>query len=348
MGDSMYRTERYKLLIGHSFGGLFVLHTLVNHPGIFNSYLAIGPSLWWDDQRLVIHQMDSFLLNQKDLRGHVYMTMGNEGGSMLGGTWKFTALLEERGSKELLWKFDLMPDQTHGSVVHLSTYNGLEYIFKDWSFKANRDNFLSGGAIAVRAFNKRVDKFYALPSPIPSRNLVSIGKEILASGDDDEKLALGILQMAVEVDTTNQEAYNNYGEFLLRHGHYHKAIRIFQRSYRLDSTNLTTLIHLKNLGVNIDNHLPDIPFSKQLYDEHIGTYIMNVEAVQLTVDEQKLWVEEGPATQGLELELFPIGIDQFYHMKDKVKITFRRENGEIDGLDVEIDGQIIRASKRKP
>lgn len=50
--DSTYRTNGYNLLIGHSLGGLFALNTLVHHTGLFNAYIALDPSLWWDSRKV--------------------------------------------------------------------------------------------------------------------------------------------------------------------------------------------------------------------------------------------------------------------------------------------------------
>lgn len=35
-------------IFGHSFGGLFVLHALATKPGVFQSYMAASPSVWFD------------------------------------------------------------------------------------------------------------------------------------------------------------------------------------------------------------------------------------------------------------------------------------------------------------
>jgi predicted alpha/beta superfamily hydrolase len=43
--DSHYGTRPYRVLTGHSFGGLFAINTLINHPDIFNAYVAIDPSM---------------------------------------------------------------------------------------------------------------------------------------------------------------------------------------------------------------------------------------------------------------------------------------------------------------
>lgn len=40
-------------LWGHSYGGLFVLHTLLTRPGAFSHYAAASPALWWRDGHLL-------------------------------------------------------------------------------------------------------------------------------------------------------------------------------------------------------------------------------------------------------------------------------------------------------
>ena len=48
--DNNYSTNDYRVLVGHSNGGLFTLYALLKKPVFFNSYIAIDPSLIWDDQ----------------------------------------------------------------------------------------------------------------------------------------------------------------------------------------------------------------------------------------------------------------------------------------------------------
>ncbi|TGE22878.1 alpha/beta hydrolase-fold protein [Hymenobacter metallicola] len=56
--DANYPTVAYRLLVGHSLGGLAVLNTLATKPKLFNAYLAIEPSLWWDNT-LVLRKLDA-------------------------------------------------------------------------------------------------------------------------------------------------------------------------------------------------------------------------------------------------------------------------------------------------
>ena len=51
--DSLYPTAPYKVFIGHSLGGLTVINALLHHTRLFNSYIAIDPSMWWQNQLLL-------------------------------------------------------------------------------------------------------------------------------------------------------------------------------------------------------------------------------------------------------------------------------------------------------
>jgi len=51
--DSSYPTATYRILIGHSFGGLTVMNTLIHHTNLFKAYVAIDPAMSWDNQKLL-------------------------------------------------------------------------------------------------------------------------------------------------------------------------------------------------------------------------------------------------------------------------------------------------------
>lgn len=46
-------------ILGHSLGGLFVLHVLFTRPDTFANYLAIAPSIWWND-RYILRELAAF------------------------------------------------------------------------------------------------------------------------------------------------------------------------------------------------------------------------------------------------------------------------------------------------
>lgn len=48
-----YRTTGERAIAGESLAGLFVVETLVREPDLFDTYVAIDPSLWWNGGRLL-------------------------------------------------------------------------------------------------------------------------------------------------------------------------------------------------------------------------------------------------------------------------------------------------------
>ncbi|MEP7144235.1 MAG: alpha/beta hydrolase-fold protein, partial [Ferruginibacter sp.] len=51
--ESNYPTASYRTFIGHSVGGLTVVHTLIHHPDLFNAYVSLDGALWWNNQQIV-------------------------------------------------------------------------------------------------------------------------------------------------------------------------------------------------------------------------------------------------------------------------------------------------------
>ena len=51
--DKNYNTAPYRILVGHSLGGLTAIDILTNSPKLFNAYIAIDPSMWYDDEEFL-------------------------------------------------------------------------------------------------------------------------------------------------------------------------------------------------------------------------------------------------------------------------------------------------------
>lgn len=58
--EENYPASDYRTLIGHSYGGLFSIYTLIHQPELFTNYLAIDPSLDWDDQLMLKEAKEVF------------------------------------------------------------------------------------------------------------------------------------------------------------------------------------------------------------------------------------------------------------------------------------------------
>ena len=73
-----YKTTSSKTIIGQSLGGLLATEILLKQPTLFNQYIIVSPSLWWDNGSLL--NMKSALLQETfHSKADVYIGVGKEG-----------------------------------------------------------------------------------------------------------------------------------------------------------------------------------------------------------------------------------------------------------------------------
>jgi len=138
-----YRTLDYKILIGHSFGGLFVINTLLNNSDLFNTYIAIDPSLWWDTSFLVKNLQKNSLKISSNQRlffanANSYNLVKTKSKQLLAhytAKNKFIELATNNNQNEFKFDVKFYENEDHGSVVLPSLIDGLRSSFK--GFKIN-------------------------------------------------------------------------------------------------------------------------------------------------------------------------------------------------------------------
>ncbi|MBU2928880.1 alpha/beta hydrolase-fold protein [Winogradskyella psychrotolerans] len=143
-----YPTENNSTIIGHSTGGLFVLYTFLNHEKVFDNYLAIDPSLWWDKEYLVKEaeeKIDTKNLTEKSLYIAVANSLGKamdtvkvrrdktEPTEQIRANLKFHDILVKHRNK-LNFSWEYFKNEDHGSVVIPAQYNGLRSVFSWFPF----------------------------------------------------------------------------------------------------------------------------------------------------------------------------------------------------------------------
>ncbi|MEM6347554.1 MAG: alpha/beta hydrolase-fold protein [Bacteroidota bacterium] len=317
--EAEYRTNDYKLLVGHSFGGLFAIHTLIHHPGIFDSYLAISPSLWWDGQELATSQSKSFFESQDELVGHLYMTMGNEGGDMLGGAWKLAALFEEANMRDFHWEFKLMPEETHGSVPFLSTYEGLQFIFKEWQTHEMSEKVLTQGVKALEEYESRIAKLYGMKANWLEPQLLGMGQQMIVEGQ--AQLALPIFEKATELFPESSNTWFRYGEVLANLDQNTKAIEALKKSRSLAEDNFQSIALLQKLGEDVSDLLPQVVLSKKQLKAYAGEYKIEVgPTLSVSTEGGKLYAEADILPKE---EIIPLGEDVFYVISRDSRISFK-------------------------
>jgi predicted alpha/beta superfamily hydrolase len=95
--DKTYRTQAYRLLAGHSFGGLFGIYALITKPKLFSGYIVADPSLYWNNQA-VAAQAESFFSRTGSLQADLYMTATDVSDKVPSEVGRLTAALRGAGT----------------------------------------------------------------------------------------------------------------------------------------------------------------------------------------------------------------------------------------------------------
>jgi predicted alpha/beta superfamily hydrolase len=127
--DGAYRTTRGRTLIGESLAAYFVVDTLLRQPRLFDDYVAISPSLWWNREELA--NGAAALMRAQDFTGRrLYITMASEGGTMQRGLDTLLAALRTPAAGALRWvHVNRRSSEHHGSIYHLAALDALRELY---------------------------------------------------------------------------------------------------------------------------------------------------------------------------------------------------------------------------
>ena len=150
--DGHYPTQPYKMLIGHSLGGLTVMQTFVHHTKLFNSYICIDPSMWWDNQTLLKEAKEA--IEKRRFAGtSLYLGFANTvdddikikniqadttfDTKHMRSILKLQGYLDKNKQNGLTYKGNYYANDSHMSVPFITEYDALHFLFNFYPIKVN-------------------------------------------------------------------------------------------------------------------------------------------------------------------------------------------------------------------
>lgn len=133
--EKNYRAGNGRMLIGQSLGGLLATEVLFKKPGLFDKYVIISPSLWWDNGSLLQYKPGFESENFKQPIA-VYIGVGKEGlvpgdhprvmevdANLLAEKIKLTK------TKTVKVFFDYLPDEDHATISHMAIFHAFRLLY---------------------------------------------------------------------------------------------------------------------------------------------------------------------------------------------------------------------------
>lgn len=132
-----YRANADKTIIGQSLGGLLATEVLLKKPALFNKYIIISPSLWWDNGSL-LNQDSPILAADFSRQTDIYIAVGKEGLTptepprvMEVDANLLADKLTQTKSKHVKVYFDYLPMKNHATIMHQAVMNAFGFLYPE-------------------------------------------------------------------------------------------------------------------------------------------------------------------------------------------------------------------------
>jgi predicted alpha/beta superfamily hydrolase len=231
--EAKFPVARYRILVGHSLGGLFAVHAMTRMPDLFDAVISISPSLAWVGDP-IRSRTEALLAARPELDRALYVAVGGEPPEMMESNRAFAAMLRQRAPRTFRWMFEELPAEDHGSVVHRAVLRGLEHVFAGWRPPAA--DTLAALDAHYQALSVRF-RMVVIPS---EKTLNGLGYRLLAVGKLDA--AIEALRRNAEVHPQSANVHDSLGEALERKGDRAAAVKSYE-------------LAVKNAALNADPQL---------------------------------------------------------------------------------------------
>jgi uncharacterized protein len=247
--DSLYPTAPYRLLIGHSFGGLMAMHILINYANLFNAYVAIDPSMFWDNQKLL--KQTKTVLEKNNFEGRsLFLAVAN---TMTKGmdtlkvqkdndmmSLHIRSILQlghsldanKKNGLNFNWKY--YSEYDHGSVPLIAEYDAMRFIFAFYNFDFPYREFFEptfNADTMLTAHYKMISKQMGYKVSPPEQMVNVLGYQLM--GSKQYNRAVYFFTLNIDNYPGSFNAYDSMGDLYDVMGDKQKAIDYYSKALTL-------------------------------------------------------------------------------------------------------------------
>jgi predicted alpha/beta superfamily hydrolase len=222
-----YRTDGFRVLSGHSAGGQFALYCLTSEPSLFKAYIALSPSLDWDDN-LPQRSLEKSFESTKRLPAFLYVARSDDSGRALADYDRLVQTLKTKSPEGFRWHSQPFPEETHVNVPLLAEIDALRHLYA--GYRLHPDLLEKGFAFAQQHFQE-VSKTVGWPLGIPETVINDLGYAALSQGKIDEAIAL--FKRNVEANPNSANAFDGLADGFAKAGRWREAAQSSDRSSEL-------------------------------------------------------------------------------------------------------------------
>jgi predicted alpha/beta superfamily hydrolase len=122
-----YRTTDETAIVGESLAGLFVIETFFLQPDLFDSYIALDPSLWWADQEL-LRSAAARLAAHPPRDKAVFLASSSEP-ELADLASRLATVLSAHRDEASSFTYEPFPEESHATIYHPSVLRAFRVLF---------------------------------------------------------------------------------------------------------------------------------------------------------------------------------------------------------------------------
>lgn len=255
--DSRYPTSSYRTLVGHSYAGLFAIATFASHTSLFRSYLALDPSLDWDNQ-LFLNETFERLASTRFDGTTLFVSIANtiprfsdtltiddvqadttEFSLGIRSELEFVHFMETLNAPGFRFAWQYYPHDSHWSVPIVSMADGFQFVFDWWELKSpsrfnNPDTPVDELVAIVRARADRLTAHLGYPEAMEEELLTMMGYMSMDMEQPDK--AEAFFNMSIEYYPESASAHRSIVDFYLHRNDKEKALQHARKAYALSQS----------------------------------------------------------------------------------------------------------------
>ena len=261
--ETNYPTAPYKMLIGHSFGGLTAINILANHTNLFNSYVAIDPSMWWDKQKF-LEKSKKILVDKKFKNTSLFIGIANtmetgmdtirvkkdttQGTRHIRAIFELANTLKNNKQNQLNFQYKYYDNDNHGSVPLIAEYDALRFIFSFYKLNLGFSDFTD----ASLNFPLKIEKHYQNVSEkmgykvLPPEGAIN-NYAYMALSLKNFAQAEYFFKLNVKYYPDSFNVYDSLGDYYKETGDKTNAISYYKKTLSINKENTETKQKLEEL-----------------------------------------------------------------------------------------------------
>lgn len=252
--DSKYPTIAYRTLIGHSHAGQFTINMLMNHAHLFQNYIAIDPTLDWDNQKLLKQAKEKF--KTEDYNGkslfvslaaemlHIQnesitidnvMSDTSEFSLPARSIIEFSQLAKSQNQLNFSWK--VYHEDLHGTVPLPTLRDGLIFLFEWYQFKSpqkfnNPETPIEELVSLLKEQEQIYTENFGVPTaPMVDEMLNGYGYMNMQMGQPEK--AFMFFEMNIKQNPNSANAYDSMAEFYESQNDKENALKYLNKAFEL-------------------------------------------------------------------------------------------------------------------